>query len=176
MTAIQEHDTFADAFGAFATSSATPSRRRPGLVAAVVVVALALLTFGVLTVRSQWAPAADPRVEPASVLPALGVAQTADDVLLAEDTDRLLLDPASTRYLASTGEGDLFAAVRRSGDVCLVTVPAGDLPWTSCTAPVAGLDHTVVDESGGPTLRLVASSEALTDGWSELAPHLYVAD
>lgn len=181
MTAI-DGSTF-DLFDDF-TSDGTAeraARRRGSLRRLGVVVAAGALVVGSAVGARAALDARDTApvvVAPAVLFGALAEQQQEQDVL-AEEPGTSLLDPASTRLLGVTSAGSHYLAVTRTGLVCLVTVPVGDVAETGCTDPVAS-DRLLRSELVSPepqTLALVPDGLApAADGtaWEPVGPNLWV--
>lgn len=173
MTTFEELD-LDEAFGDFGDAGQEP--RRPSRVLAIgaIVAAAALLTGGILWARS--APDGAAAADPAAVVPTLGATQGAADVVPAADLVDLTVTGPSTRLLATTAYGTHYAALDADGDVCLVTVSAGELPRESCAAASDRLALTYADDDDETVVMLAASSAAPSaqEGWTEKVPNLYV--
>jgi hypothetical protein len=159
---------------AFVVLPGTPDEARPphhhqvlafGVAAAVVVGAGTWLAVHAATTSPP----------PAASVAALERAQAPEDELVAEDVDRLGVDPASTRLLVTTDEGQHFVARSPSGELCLLRVPAGDVPTESCVPDRVGADTTIGDVDTGQ-VRLVAdggAEPAAADGWVPDGPNVW---
>ncbi|MBT0993239.1 hypothetical protein KIN34_02905 [Cellulomonas sp. DKR-3] len=173
MTTFEELD-LDEAFGDFGDAGQEPRRRSRVLAVAALVVAAALVVVGVLWARS--ARDAPDVAAPTDLVPALAAAQGTDDQVPAEDLEDLTVSAPSTRLLASTAYGTHYAALGRDGDVCLVTVSAGELPRETCAAPSERLALTYTDADDETVVMLAPSdaAPAAAEGWAEKVPNLYV--
>ena len=99
-------------------------------------------------------------------------AQTDEDVLSAEITDGVGVDPDSSRYLASDDEVDYFVAKTEPiGSVCLVSIPASG-EWTGTCG--ASLPLTL-RRVGGSEIQLTGVTELPeANGWRFISPNLAV--
>jgi len=180
MTTFEDLD-LGEAFGDFGDAATEPRRLSRAWGAAAFALAAGLLAGGVAWVNAARDTPTQVPVEPAAVVPALGAAQSAADRIPAADLEALTVaalpvDAASTRLLATSPWGTHYAALS-SGSVCLVTVVEGDLPGQSCAAASTHLALTTSDVDGRDVVRLAATDAAPTDeGWTRLAPNLWVRD
>ncbi|QHT57978.1 hypothetical protein GXP71_19095 [Cellulomonas sp. H30R-01] len=171
MTTIDDVDLFGEAFGGF-RSVGVARRRHP----AVLTVLALLAAAGVVGAGFVWArdnargPVVE-HVDARTLLPVLATAQGADDVVDRAEIGSLAVEPASTRFLAETDSGRHFAAISASGDLCVLTVPSGDLATLGCVRSVVGAQLASGDvwlaAEGGP-------APAADDGWHEAGPNLWV--
>jgi hypothetical protein len=166
-------ERLAAAPGAFAELAARPAPRRrhsvPVLTVAAVLVVAGGIAVGSLTHGGHPAHA---------TLAAAQTPQRAVDRLDPEAAARLVVDPASTRLLVATTQGDHFAARTPSGELCLIRVPGGDLPTEVCVPDRVGADATIGQEGAGQ-VRLVADGAqqpAVADGWRPAGPNVWVRD
>ncbi len=107
---------------------------------------------------------------------ALTASQHPTDVLADDDVARLVVRPESTRLLVTTDQGAHYVARSASGELCLVRVPAGDLPSEVCVPDRVGADATI-GEQGEGQVRLVAdgaTAPAADDGWHPAGPNVWV--
>ncbi|MDC7120312.1 hypothetical protein OMK64_02040 [Cellulomonas fimi] len=171
MTTIDDVDLFGEAFGGF-RSVGVARRRHP----AVLTVLALLAAAGVVGAGFVWARdnARGPlleHVDARTLLPVFATVQGADDVVDPAQVGGLLVDRASTRFLVETDTGRHFAAVGTTGELCLLTLPSGDLATLGCVPSVAGAQLTSGDvwlaAEGGP-------APAADDGWREAGPNLWV--
>ncbi|WP_019135936.1 hypothetical protein [Cellulomonas massiliensis] len=136
-------------------------RGRRALLAAVVAALLVGAgVVGALALRSG--PATD-AVTAEELVPALAAAATAQDAVSGTDLQDLDVRPGSTRLIATTRTGAHYAAVGTQGQLCVVTVPRGDLPSRLCVPAAPGAWIPVDD-----TLRLVTAGGPqpdAEDGW-----------
>jgi|GEM_PF-1006056 len=173
MTTIDDVDLFGETFSGF--RDVGTSRRHPGwLTAIVLVAAVALVGAGLWWLRAvQAAPTTAEPVDATTLLDVFAAPQRPADVLPAGDLDGLGLDASTVRYLVDTPAGSQYAAVNTSGDLCVVTVVAGELPGLGCAHAVQGMTFTGADlklvTDGGP-------APAASEGWREAGPQLFVKD
>jgi hypothetical protein len=172
MTTFEDTDLFAETFHDF--RSIGSARRRPALVAPVVMLAAAgLVVAGLLWARGGPL-LSDTTVDATTLLPQFSAMQTSDDRLSAADLTDVPVDARTTRFLAETSTGRHYAAVGTSGGLCVVTVQPGELPGLACAAPTPTARVAVDD-----TMLVVASSglaPATAGGWREAGPDVYVND
>lgn len=171
MTTIDDVDLFGEAFGGF-RSVGVARRRHP----AVLTVLALLAAAGVVGAGFVWARdnARGPVVEQAdarTLLPVFATAQGVDDVVDRAEIGSLAVEPASTRFLLETAAGRQFAAISTTGDLCVLTVPSGDLATLGCVRSVEGAQLV----SGGVWLAAEGGpAPAADDGWREAGPNLWV--
>ena len=106
----------------------------------------------------------------------LDAAQRPTDVLSDDDVARLVVRPGSTRLLVTTDQGAHYAARSASGELCLLRVPAGDLPSEVCVPDRVGADATIGTQGAGQ-VRLVADGAMpppALDGWRVAGPNVWV--
>lgn len=135
-------------------------RRRAALAAVVAVLLVGAGAAGALALRAG--PATD-AVTAEQLVPALARPATAQDVVAGTDLQDLDVRPGTTRLLATTSTGAHYAAVGTGGQLCVVTVPRGDLPSRLCVPAAPGAWVPVDD-----TLRLVTAGGPQPDaaqGW-----------
>jgi hypothetical protein len=174
MTTFDDTDFFTDAFTGFGADEA-PRRRSSMLAGLALVAAAALVAGGMIWVRLAQQPGAVESVDPSTQLSVLAQPQRSADVVADEDLAGSLVDPSSTRLVASTADTRYFAGVSRTHQVCVLTLTAGELPTTACASADAGTVHlTVGDElmlvgAGGP-------APAAADGWHEAGPEVFLKD
>lgn len=171
MTTIDDVDLFGEAFGGF--RSVGVARRRHS---AVLTVLALLAAAGVVGAGFVWArdnargPVVE-HVDARTLLPVFATAQGADDVVDPAEIGRLLVDRSSTRFLAETESGRQYAAVSTTGELCVLTLPPGDLAELGCVQSVTGAQLASGDvwlaAEGGP-------APAADDGWREAGPNLWV--
>ncbi|AEE44676.1 hypothetical protein [Cellulomonas fimi] len=170
MTTIDDADLFGEAFGGFRTLG-EGRRPRHGLLTALVLVAgLALVAVAFVWARDARAADAPAHVEPLTLLAAFGDAQTAVDSIPADAARALLVEPSSTRFLVETASGKHYAAVSRTGELCVVTLPSGDVPEAGCVASVA--DARIA--SGDVWLAADADRAPTDEGWRSAGPNVWV--
>lgn len=106
----------------------------------------------------------------------LAAAQRPADRLQAEDVARLAVDPTSTRLLVVTDDGSHYVARTPSGELCLIRVPAGEVPTEVCVPDRVGADATI-GEVGPGQVRLVADGAPRPspfDGWVTAGPNVWI--
>jgi len=146
-------------------------RRRTGWLfaaAGVVIVAAGGLVANALTPGPTQPPAK---------LAVLAAPQKTSDKMDDDDVSRLVLRPDTTRLLVTTPDGDHFAALSASGDICLVRVPQGDVPEDVCVPNRVGADVTIGGNGDGGQVRLVADGApqpAAAQGWKSVGPDVWV--
>ncbi|GIG23023.1 hypothetical protein Cch01nite_37470 [Cellulomonas chitinilytica] len=171
MTTIDDVDLFGETFSGFRDVST--SRRHPAwLTALVLLVGVALVGAGLVWLRGvQAGPSTAEPVDAVTLLDVFAAPQRPADVLPDADLQGLGLDTSTTRYLVDTPTGAQYAAVNTSGDLCVVTVVAGELPGLGCAHAVRGMTFTGTDlklvTDGGP-------APAASEGWREAGPQLFV--
>lgn len=176
MTTFEDLD-LAEAFGDFEPQE-QPARRRAGWITAIALTLAVLLVGGGLAwlfLGRDSAPAATP-VAPAVLVPALAEAQTAADQVDATGLDGTGIRAASTRYLAESDLGPIYAAIGTDGDLCLLAVPVGDLSSTACVSPKTGAVIVLRPVSDGPAVALVTEGDATPttdEGWTRTASGLW---
>jgi len=173
MTTIDDVDLFGETFSGF--RDVGESRRHPAwLTALVLLLGVALVGAGLVWLRGlQTAPTTAEPVDGATLLDVFAAPQRPADVLPADDLQGLGLDASTTRYLVDTASGSQYAAVNTAGDLCVVSVVAGELPKIGCAHAVRGMTFTGADvklvTDGGP-------APAASEGWREAGPQLFVKD
>lgn len=157
-------------FGAMSQAARAPRRHRTGWlfasVAAVVVAAAVLVGHALAPGPAQ----------PPATLAAFSVPQQPIDVLNADDASRLVVQPGSTRLLVRTHDGNHYAALSASGELCLLRVPDGDVPSEVCVHNRVGADVTIGGDGGGGQVRLVADgapAPAPAEGWRPAGPNVW---
>jgi len=158
-------DTFEEAFldDAQRSDDAAPrpgARRRAVLTAVVAALLVGGGAVGALAMRPAPERAT---VTAEQLVPALAAPATGQDVVSATDLEGMDVRAGTTRFLATTSTGAHYAAVGTSGQLCVVTVPRGDLPSRLCVAAEPGAWLPVDD-----TLRLVTTGGPQpdpADGW-----------
>jgi hypothetical protein len=136
--------------------------------AGVVIVAAGALVVSALAPR--------PAPPPATVA-AFQTVQKASDMLDDDDVANLVVRPESTRLLVSTPDGDHYAALSASGDLCLLRVPKGDVPSEVCVPDRVGADVTIGGDGNGGQVRLVADGApqpSAAEGWRSAGPNVWV--
>lgn len=152
----------------------TPSHR--GRVAVVLVVAAALVAGGVTWLLAGRGD--DPAQAEAVAVALLTRPVQPTDALDAAVVDETGIDPSSTRFAVRTTAGLHYAALRWSGDLCLVVVPDGDVPRAVCAPPSATASVTLSGRDGS-RVRLSADGAPLPDAreaWRPAGPNLWVLD
>ncbi|WP_426594217.1 hypothetical protein ACPPVS_01590 [Cellulomonas sp. McL0617] len=169
-TTTDDADLFSDAFTGF--SGVAPSPRHSRLVTGLALSGAALVVVGALVgVRlAQQTPTASP-VQPGILVPALAETQRAGDVIAADDRADLLISPDSTRLLLTDDTGSYYAATAPGNQLCLVSVPLGDLPQTSCTSTAGDLGTLRLDD-----VMLVPAGVTAPAGWHESSANVFVKD
>ena len=148
-----------------------PRRHRTGWLfaaAGIVIVAAGGLVASALTPGPAQPPAK---------LAAFEAAQKTADKMDGDDVSRLVLRPDTTRLLVTTPDGDHFAALSASGDICLVRVPQGDVPEDACVPNRVGADVTIGGNGDGGQVRLVADGApqpTAAQGWTSVGPNVWV--
>ena len=168
-TTFDEADLFSDAFTGFRGVATTP-RRHSRLLTALALVAAALLVVAALVgVRLvQHAPAPQ-GADPASLVPALGTTQRGTDVIDASDRADLLIYPDTTRLLLTDDTASYYAAGAPGDQLCLVSIPLGDLAQTSCESTASS---PVVLRIGD--VALVPAGATAPAGWHQTAANVFV--
>ncbi|MBO3085072.1 hypothetical protein [Cellulomonas fengjieae] len=171
MTTFEDADFFAETFTEFGYESG--ARRRSSLLTGLALVAAAtLVAGGVVWVRLAQVPADVVAVDPATTLAVFGRPQGPADVVAADDVAGTLIDPASTRLVAQTADARYYAGVSRTHLLCVLTVPAGDLPSTGCAPTDDGVVNLTVDDE----LMLLSAGEPAPAGWHEAGPNVFLKD
>lgn len=170
MTTIDDVDLFGETFGGF-RSVGVARRRRPAVLTVLALLAAAgIVGAGFVWGRAYGQEPAPEYVDAHTLLPAFAAPQTEQDVVTPAELGPLLVVPSSTRFLVETPSGRHFAAVSRTGDFCVLTVPSGDLAELGCVSPVVGAQigsgDVRVFTDGGPA--------PAADGWREAGPHVWV--
>ena len=157
-------------FGEMSQTARVPRRHRTGWlfasVAAVVVAAAVLVGHALAPGPAQ----------PPATLTAFSVPQRAADVLDPNDASRLVVQPGSTRLLVRTQDGNHYAALSASGELCLLRVPDGDVPSEVCVHNRVGADVTIGGDGDGGQVRLVADgapAPAPAEGWQPAGPNVW---
>lgn len=171
MTTVDDTDFFTDAFTGFGTGEA-PRRRSSMLTALVLVAAAALVAGGMIWVRLAQIPADVVPVDPATTLAVFDRPQRSADVVAADDLTGTLIDPASTRLVATTSDTRYYAGVSRTHLLCVLTLTEGELPTTGCTSTDGGVVHLGIGEE----LMLVNAGEPAPAGWHEAGTQVFLKD
>ena len=157
-------------FGMTSQPARAPRRHRTGWlfasVAAVVVVAAVLVGHALAPGPAQ----------PPATLAAFSVPQHPADVLDPDDAARLVVQPGTTRLLVRTHDGNHYAALSASGELCLLRVPDGDVPSEVCVHNRVGADVTIGGDGDGGQVRLVADgapAPAPAEGWRPAGPNVW---
>lgn len=152
----------------------SPAPARPLRVATVLLLAAALVAAGVgwlWLARGQEAAAVDTMTVQRLARPA--VPADALDPALVDETG---IDPTSSRLVAQDATGSWFAALRWGGELCLISVPTGDVAGAVCAAasPTAVVGLTAED---GSRIRLGADGAPAPDtaeGWRSAGDNVWV--
>ncbi len=121
---------------------------------------------------------ADPDAGPRAGLVALDRQQDEADRLDPAEAFRLVVDPASTRLLVHTAQGDHFVARTPTGELCLLRVPEVRSATQVCVADRVGADVTIGTEGAGQ-VRLTAGGAPppqSAEGWHRAGPDVWVRD
>jgi hypothetical protein len=94
------------------------------------------------------------------------------DVVADDDLAGSLLEPHSTRLVATTSDARYYAGVSRTHLLCVLTLPDGDLPTTGCAPTDGGVVHLTIDDE----LMLLSAGEPAPDGWHEAGPNVFLKD
>jgi len=157
-------DLFTDTFRAV-----DAPRRRSRLLGTLVLLAAALLVIGALLwVRQAVAMPERAPIDPVSLLPVLAEPQTAADEIASDDLADLSVTADSTRFLVATPTARYYAATSPTHLLCVVAIPAGDLPEASCTSTAVAATMTIDDE-----VALVPVGATAPEGWRQVAPNVY---
>jgi hypothetical protein len=149
-----------------------PDRRHRYATSLLIGAALVLVAAGGLVTHALVTSPAAPR----ATIGVLAAPQRAGDVLEDDDIATLVVLPASTRLLVTTPQGAHYAALSPSGELCLVRVPAYDLPSEACAPDRVGADETIGSDDSGQ-VRLVADGAPLpssAEGWRQAGPNVWV--
>lgn len=151
-----------------------PARPQRGRVVAVLVLAAALVVAGVvwLLVERSSGTADDMSVA------LLERAAEETDEFPAALVDETGIDPASARLAVTAAGVPHYAALRWSGELCLVAVPEGDVPRVVCVAPSARATVTLTDADGS-RVRLGADdapAPSQAEGWRAEGTNVWVLD
>lgn len=169
MTTLEDADLFAETFTDFGYEDG--ARRRSGVLTGVVLVAAAaLVAAGMVWVRLAQAPTAVAAADPATMLAVFDRPQGPADVVDTGDLAGTMIDPASTRLVAQTADSRYYAGVSRTHQLCVLTVPEGDLPTTGCSPVTGGAVHLTV----GDELKLLSAGEPAPAGWHEAGPNVFL--
>lgn len=172
MTTFDDSDLFTEVFHDFRQVGS--ARRRPAIVAPLVMVAAAVLVLAGFVWARGGPLIADTAVDASTLLPQFAAEQTSEDRLSSGDLGEVPVDARTTRFLTETSTGRHYAAVGSSGRLCVVTIRSGELPGLACAAPTSTA-RVAVDE----TMLVVASSgpvPAAANGWREAGPDVFVND
>ena len=158
-----------------AASPAPPARRRRGTGWLFASAGLVVVVAAVL-VAHALAPGP---AQPPATLTAFSVPQRTTDVLDPDDASRLVVQPGTTRLLVRTPDGNHYAALSVSGDLCLLRVPDGDVPSEVCAHNRVGADITIGGngDGGGGQVRLVADgapAPSAAEGWRPAGPNVWL--
>lgn len=159
-----------------------PGTRRhvPRLLAlgSVAVVAVGLTTHVLLAATDRATPAAPE--EPRAAFAVLDAPQATRDVVAVE-TLRHSVDPATTRYLGVGPLGTYYLGVSLTGDACLITTAVVDGSLAAdagCTSLTSGTRGVVLEARGpGPEeVALVADGYDVPSGWHAVSGNFVVRD
>jgi hypothetical protein len=171
MSTFDDTDFFTDAFTGFGADEA-PRRHSSMLTALALVAAAALVAGGMIWVRLAQLPATLEPVDPATTLAVFDQPQRSADVVAADDLAGSLLDPETTRLVATTSDTRYYAGVSRTHLLCVLTLTEGELPTTGCTSTDGGVVHLGI----GDQLMLVNAGEPAPAGWHEAGPQVFLKD
>lgn len=169
MTTYDDADLFSDAFTGF--GAAAPSRQRSRLLTVLALAGAALLVVAALVWVRLDGDVAAPAADPATLVPALAETQRSADEIAPSDLADLLVFPETTRLLLSDDAASYYAAAAPGDQLCLVSVPLGDLVRTSCASTAGSPSDLVIDD-----VMLVPTGATAPAGWHEAAANVFVKD
>lgn len=171
MTTYHEGDLFTETFEGFG-QPAEASRRRAWPTVAAFVAAAVLVVGGLVWLKESPQPAAAQPVSATTLLAAFDEPQTGVDSIPAADLDGLRdsIRPESTRLLLTADGAQQFAAVGAHGQLCVVTVPSGDLPTVAC---VKALERATIEVGDDLVVATNGTDPKLGDGWTNVAPNVW---
>jgi hypothetical protein len=167
-TTYDDADLFSDSFTDF--REVAPSNRHSRVLTVLALVGAALVVVGALVwVRlGQDTPAAQ-AVDAATLVPSLGQSQGSSDMISDSDRSDLLLYPESTRLLLTDESGSYFVATAPGDQLCLVSVPVGDLAQTACHSTAGDPVDLRIDD-----VMLVPAGASVPDGWQQAGANVFV--
>jgi hypothetical protein len=166
-TTYDDADLFSDAFTGFRGVSRSPQHSR--LLTALTMAAAALLVVGALVwVRLDQAVVSQ-AADPVSLVPVLAESQRTADVIPASERADLLVDPRSTRLLLADDTASYYVASSPGNQLCLVSIPVGDLAQTVCES--TAIEPSVLRIDG---VALVPTGATAPAGWHEAAANVFV--
>ncbi|WP_029290852.1 hypothetical protein [Cellulomonas sp. HZM] len=174
MTTFEDLD-LAEAFEDFSPSEETGRRHRGWITAVAMLLAAVLVGCGLVWLFADRSSTPVATVTAEQLEPLLAQPQNVRDQPPAAALDGTSLVSTSTRFLTMSSLGTLYAATTANGRLCLLAVPKGDLPATSCTRPRAGAVVLLQPDVDGPAVQLVPQGGKVPtgEGWKQLASGVY---